>query len=297
MSLLVGIKGIDVKELLRFFVSLLPLKIQIKLRGYYHLGYWLNLSEPKTFNEKIQQRKLLPVNQLFVICSDKKNVRDYVSEKIGQEYLIPLLYAGVSITTNQLKGFGPGIVAKATHDSGNVHIIKDISVNYEEIYQELTSGFQIDYGKKSHELWYSDIVPHIIVEKLLVNKQGGLPEDYKFHVFNDDGQFKVVLQVDYDRFSDHSRSFYNENLDLLPFSIKFQNYQKCLDIEKSTVLKMFELAKLLGSDFNYVRVDLYNVDGVIYFGELTFAHGGGYEKVVPRKYDLILGNYWQLAKA
>lgn len=292
MNLLHGIKNINMKYLFKKLVYLLPIKTQIIIRGLYHLGYYLDLNHPKTFNEKIQARKLDKVNDLFVICSDKAAVRKYVADKIGEEYLIPLIYVGSTITVEQLKKFGIGIVAKTTHDSGNVHLITDSNQNYQEICSALLGHFDHDFGKRTHENWYSKISPQIIVEKLLVKKNGEIPEDYKFHVFNKNGKFKVILQIDYDRFTDHNRSFYDENLKLLPFSIKYKNYQKEITIPPKNFDRMIDLSKKLSSEFEYVRVDFYNVDGDIYFGELTFAHGSGFEDFLPKKYDLIIGQEW-----
>ena len=269
-----------------------PKTLRVKLKCFWHLGYWINLKSPKTFNEKIAKRKLNDIDSRFVTCADKLAVRDYVKEKIGVTNLIPLLYSGNSITDEILAKLGSNFVAKNNHDSGNVFIVKEDS-NYDflEIADKLNESLKFDFGKRSDELWYSHIKPKILVEKLLINRDGSQPIDYKFHFFNGD-EPTIILQVDYDRFTNHSRSFYDMEGALLPFSIKLPRLNRKLDVSIVCLHEMRELCIKLGGDFDYVRVDFYLVDEQVYFGEMTFAHESGFGKFEPFEYDKKLGALW-----
>lgn len=278
-----------IKYVGKMILRMLPKKIRVNVEFYYYVGYWPNIKAPKTFNEKINNRKMSLSDPIFSLCSDKYKVRDYVESKVGRKYLIPLKFYGELISKETLDSIDGDFVVKTTHDSGSVQIIKK-SLGYKarEVIDKVNLSLEKDFGKLVDESWYSDIKPRVIIEELLVKKDGSQPEDYKFHVFND----KVILQIDYDRFSDHSRSFYDEKLNLLPFGIKYKNKMKKIK-ELNGFNEMLHVAKKLASDFDYVRVDLYNVDGEIYFGELTFAHGSGYERFSDKKYDILLGKYWR----
>lgn len=284
------------KEILKSLVLLLPNKWQVWLNVKVRVGYFPNLNHPKSFNEKVQHRKLYDHNPLFVICSDKYAVREYVREKIGEEYLIPLLYVGDSISESDLQAIDCDYVAKTTHDSGGIAIVKQgDKVDLTVIVKTLKKSLGHDFGKQVMEPWYSKIKAKIIVEKMLKNEAGNSPDDYKFHVFNDGkGNKKVLLAVDYDRFSDdQSRTFYDENGNILPFGSEYKNkFTPLRRIENFN--KLISLAKQLAEDFEYVRVDFYIVKETIFFGELTFAPGSGYTVFSERKYDFELGSFWKL---
>ncbi|BCE00394.1 ATP-grasp fold amidoligase family protein [Marinicellulosiphila megalodicopiae] len=287
------------KELLKLAVTKLPNKWQVYLNFRVRVGYFLSLKNPKGFNEKIQHRKLYDNNPLFTLCSDKLLVRQYVKDKIGEQYLIPLLYSGDNISISTLKSIESDYVVKTTHDSGGLCVVdKNKTNNYQQIKQILDRSLAHDFGKQVTEPWYSKIEPKIIVEKMLKGKDGGVPKDFKFHVYTKNGKQKIILNVDYDRFTDeHSRTYYDEELNILPFTWSCEkNYFKELK-EVANYQQMLSLVKKLAEDFDYVRVDLYNVDGQIYFGELTFAPGSGFEPYCDKKYDFMLGDYWDYPKS
>ena len=230
----------------------------------------------------------------MVTCSDKYAVRSYVEKIVGSKYLIPLLYIGDSITEHDIEQFECDAVVKTTHDSGNVFFINKKSIySNKTVIRELTKSLKYDFGKFNDEPWYSDIARKVLAEKMLYTASGDVPSDFKFHIFNDiekESQ-EVILQVDYGRFTEHTRTFYNENGDILPITNKYKNNFKKLQNIKNFPL-MIKIAKQLSKEFSYVRVDLYNVDGVIYFGELTFAHEAGFGKFDAYNTDVDWGNKW-----
>lgn len=274
-----------------------PIKLAIlKVEFFLKHKYKITLNSPKSFNEKILYRKLFQSNNpLFSLCADKYAVRNYLKEKVGEEYLIPLKDMVTDVDDLKFDNYGNNFVIKATHDCGSVNIIQDQNFDREKLKDNLKSKLKIDYGKLRAEPWYSKIPPRIVVEHLLIDKNNKPPTEYKFHVFkNTDDDFTVITQVDYNKHKDRSTSYYSENGTFLKFKI-FWPYKKGALKKPSNYTEMLDIAKKLAEDFDYVRVDLYNLNGKIYFGELSFSHASGLIPIEPRKYDFLLGSYWQLA--
>ncbi|MGY3724750.1 TupA-like ATPgrasp [Granulicatella balaenopterae] len=250
------------------------------------LGYEIDFNkEPETFNQKVQFRKLYDNNPLYAVCADKYRVREYVKEKIGEEYLIPLHLVTDKLTIEQWNQLPNSFVAKANHNSGPVQIVKDKrKANAKEIIKELNNQLKIDYGIISMEKYYSDIPRKIIVEEFLE----GEATEYKFHCFNTD---KIVLEKItkasvmsnmYDPYTWEKFNFTTGN------EIDQNDYEKPENYEK-----MIDIAKELSKDFEYARIDLYNIQGKIYVGEITFCENSGFGKITDEKWDYKLGHYWQ----
>lgn len=261
--------------------------------------YIPNFKTPKTYNEKVNYRKNNPKNDLFSVCADKIKAKEYVAEIISPEVVIPNYYIGDSISFEKMKELleiNGDCLLKANHNSGPVYLIKSES-SVQEIQlavKDVNKQLEIDYGKLKNETWYSDIKPRVLVEKRLPLKEGETDlKDYKFHMFKqNDGSFKVILHVDYDRNSNHNRSYFDVNLNWLPFSVKYPSVRTVVEKPKNYEM-MVEYAKKLAEPFSYVRVDFYNIDGDIFFGELTFAHESGCGEFTSKAYDLWMGNLWQ----
>lgn len=185
--------------------------------------------------------------------------------------------------------YGP-IVIKTNHDSGGVFIIDNLDVNLDNIVTDIMERLKFKHGSILNEKWYADIEPKILIEKKLI----GDTSDYKFHVFKKkDGNYNIVLQIDLDRDGNHTRTLYDEHFNWLPFSIEKPCIYNRLKKPKNFDL-MLEIAKQLATPFSYVRVDLYNIDGNIYFGELTFSHGSGNEVFSTKGHDMWMGKLWEL---
>lgn len=265
-------------------------------------GYKINFSkEPKTFSEKIQFRKLYTdseTNKLYAICADKYKVREYVANKIGEEYLIPLELVTDKLTIDDWNKLPNECVIKANHNSGPVQVIFDkTKENPKSIIDEINFQLSVDYGILSLESYYSLIERKVIVEKLLKAENNKVPADYKFHCFknNKDG-FKIMIQVDLERYENHKRGFYDENWKLSKY-LTGTKYCKLIDFyypKPKLFNKMLKLSKKLAEDFDYVRVDFYEVDKKIYFGELTFAHESGFNNFNFLDGDLEFGKYWEV---
>ena len=267
----------------------------IEKRFKENVGYEIDFSkEPKTFNEKIQFRKLYDKNPLYSICADKYRVREYVKNKIGEEYLIPLYLVTDKLTEEQWDKLPNSFVAKANHNSGPVQIVKDKNkVNKKEIIKELNLQLKADYGVLSMEKYYSDISRKIIVEKFLEHKTDTL-EDFKFHMFNDENIF-IEHILHRKNNGDIYENFYTKDWEKLDIAVGAKVYEE--NILKPKNLKvMLEIAKKLSEDFDYVRVDLYDNNGKIYFGELTFCGDSGFGKFTDEEWDYEFGSYWNQQK-
>ena len=147
-----------------------------------------------------------------------------------------------------------------------------------------------DFGYKSLELHYSGIAPKIIAEEYIETEYGEL-QDYKFLCF---GGKPYFCWVDMGRYSNHTRNVYDLNWELQPWNQEaYAHYEKPIP-RPENFEKMIEIATILSQGFSHVRVDLYNVNGKIYFGEMTFTNGGGFDRILPTEYDRKLGDLWQL---
>ena len=267
-------------------------KRYLKKKFKKYFGYDLNLQIPQTLNEKISWLKLNDRNPLMGQAADKYAVRTYIKEKIGEEYLVPLAFTTFKpedITPKNLPEF-PCII-KVNHNSSGGIIVKNKwgEVNWKYIRNTLRWNMSENYYWNGREPQYRNIKPRIIVEKLLIDANGNIPFDYKMHCFN--GKLAFV-QVDSDRFTNHKRNIYSSEWEPINCEWEFEmgNF-----IKKPLLFdKMKSLSEVIARDFIYVRVDFYLLENMIYFGELTFHHGGGIEKFNPHSYDLYFGKMLQL---
>lgn len=257
--------------------------IKYKFKKYF--GYELDLQNPKTLNEKIQWLKLYDRTPLHTKCADKYLVREYIKEKIGEEYLIPFVFDTFNpedINKENLPDYP--VVVKVNHARG-VFLIKDKNnINFKDIQKKLKQELSNNFYYRTREWQYKNIVPRIIVEKMLLDENGEIPNDYKFICIN--GRISFI-QVDMDRFNGHRKTIYNEAWEKQQFGF---NYPIGDDIEEPLMLnKMIELAKTIAKDFLFVRVDFYTILDRVYVGEITFHPAGGFGKFDPDIIDLELG--------
>lgn len=258
-------------------------------------GRELDLNNPQTLNEKIQWLKLYynVDNPFYTQCADKYGMREYVAKEFGEEYLVPLLYNTKDWRDIKYENIPDcHCIVKANHTSAQYFIIRDKdTVDFEWLRKECKSWLKTNYYKLGKEWQYKNIERRIIVEKLLETKSGKIPNDYKLHFINGEFQF---IYVSYDREGLNDRCLYDENWNRLPFVwLDEKNYKPSLnssDVPKpETFEKMLEFGKKVAQNFKYVRVDFYDVDGKLYFGEITLHHGGGFDKFFPEEYDLYYG--------
>ncbi|WP_193248195.1 ATP-grasp fold amidoligase family protein [Vibrio navarrensis] len=255
-----------------------------------------NVTKPKLYNEKIIQRKHFDKNYLYVLCADKLLVRNYIKDRVGEKYLIPLLYNDLTVENLlQLKG-KHGLVIKANHSAGMVKVYDQEEIDDEEIKKLrilISDWLNTDYSKLANEWHYGKIVPKVYAEKSIV-KNGRLPDDYKFHCFKQlNGDIKWVLQVISGRGLNLSIRYFDNSL--YNCVRKIGEAESSLSQREVDVLtQAIELNKKLCEHFSYVRIDWYVSDRNLYFGELTFTPAGGYSKNPGQFLEKKMGEYWVL---
>lgn len=268
------------------------------LRFFKTHKYIPNLKHPNTFSEKLIVRKFTVKPSKLSKFVDKFTVREHVKHTIGEQYLIPLIKNVTYLKVSDFDDLPNSFVMKTSNGGGgeNVLIVENkADLDLEKTCKKFNAFLKIKVGKIVDEHFYDIELPRVIFEKLIKHKDGSYPSDFKLHIFQGKAERdeKVIVQVDADRFENHKRSLYSEDLKLLNYNIQPKydtlgsNYQFPDNME--TLIK---LAKQLARPFRYVRVDMYNVDGVIYFGELTFCHGSGWEPMSSKCVDKLWGQYW-----
>lgn len=252
-------------------------------------GYCLDLKNPKTYNEKIQWLKLYDHNPLFIKLTDKCEVKKYISDKIGAEYIIPTYGVWDKWEDIDFESLPNQFVLKCTHDSGSV-VICDDKYNFDFVEAETRINKSLNYNhyKTFREWAYKDIPHKIIAEQYIKDSTGLDLMDYKFFCF--DGHVQMV-EVDFDRFINHKRNLYTKNWEFINETINYPNDKNKVLKKPEKLNKMIKIAETLSASIKHVRVDLYFVNGNIYFGELTFYHGAGYEKFSSEELALKMGSW------
>lgn len=257
-------------------------------------GYNLDLENPITWNEKINHRKRYGDKKKMALIADKYRVRDYVQSIVGKEVLIPLLGVYDKIEDVDCNALPDNFVIKTNHGSGSEHISivsKKSGIDINKLREKFNRALKDNFGENMGEYFYQEIDRKIIIEEYLVSGSF-TPNDYKFHCFNNGTETKIYIQVDEGRYTDHKRSIFDEEWVELDITIN-PKYKRIIDKSRPKNLdEMISIARKLSSEFSYIRVDLYSVNGKVYFGELTQTHGNGMEKILPYKVDVEWGNLW-----
>lgn len=251
------------------------------------------IKNPQTFNEKINWIKLYRKDMRMVTLTDKVLVRGWVAEKIGVNYLIPLLgeYKNAGEFIRALPSLEGRFVVKATNGGGGKEVIL-CEDKTEEVWEQLKPKMDqwllSNTYLRNGEWQYKKLVPRILCERMIDTDA----TDYKFFCFH--GKVRLI-QVDSTRFSGHKQQFFDLDWNQLPivYVAKAGSEPFC---KPDNLQEMQEVAEKLSEEFDFVRVDLYNVAGRIYFGEMTFTPNNGLSKFKPVEWDRKLGEMWNLDK-
>lgn len=278
-------------------LGLVHIKDDLFLKAKYDvlMGKKLRLKKPKDFNEKLQWLKLNDRNPQYTLMVDKYEVKKYIENKIGKKYIIDTLGVWKNFNDINFDSLPNQFVLKCTHDSGGVVICTNKKkFDIDDAKKTINKSLNINYYYNSREWPYKNVKPRIIAEKYIVDENENELKDYKFFCFN--GKVKF-FKVDFDRFINHHANYYDIELNLLPFGEK--DYLP--DIEKKNIWpdnikEMIDLAEKLAEDITFVRVDFYNVNGKIYFGELTFYPAAGFGMFEPDEWDEKIGDMLILPK-
>lgn len=261
----------------------------------YRMREKIDFSNPQTFNEKLQWLKLHDRNAEYVKMVDKYSVKEYVADKIGEEYIIPTL--GIYDTFDEIDfdKLPQQFVLKCTHDSGSIVICKDKdNFNREEARNIIESSLRRNFFWVYREWPYKNVQPRIIAEKYMVDESGYELKDYKFFCF--DGRARIMYIVSDRMKGEEAKSNF---FDMEFHSLAFENGHPNADykIEKPDGFEtMKSLADRLCVDIPHVRIDFYNINGKIYFGEITFFSWSGYMPFNPSEWDKKLGELIPLEK-
>lgn len=257
-------------------------------------GHDLNYGNPRRYTEKIQWRKMFGLDHNMALLSDKFAVREWVSDKLGPEYLIPLIGAWESVDDIDWDALPQSFVLKTNNASGTNLIVPDRSkLNLTLAKKTLSRWMKMRYGWLTFEKQYLDIKPMVIAEKYMKDAKTDELNDYKFLCF--DGAPKFVW-VDCDRQVNHRRAVFDLDWRLVEWNQLNYGLPTNLPPKPDCFDEMKKCAQILSAGFPHVRVDFYDINGRVYFGEMTFTNGSGYECIYPDEYDFKLGELWNEPK-
>lgn len=271
----------------------MPDKLFLKLKWFgRRMPYRLNLHNPQTFNAKLQWMKLYDHNPLYTTLVDKYKVKDYVANLIGKEYVIPVLGRWDSVDDINWDSLPEQFVIKCSHDCGGHVICRDkSSLDIENAKSKIRKALKRNYYFDGREWPYKNVVPTIFAEQYMEDEFGEL-RDYKFFCFN--GQVKAMfIATDRSKAPEPFFDFFDMDFNHLPFTQGHPNAPHTPDKPKRFE-EMKELAAKLSLGIPQVRVDFYEVNGHVYFGEFTFFHFDGTVKFNPLEWDYTFGSWIKL---
>ena len=250
-------------------------------------GRKIDWDNPKSFNEKLQVSKLYMPSPLKTKLADKYSVREWVTEKIGGEYLIPLIGVYDSFDEIDFASLPEQFVIKCNHDCGSVTICRDKSkLDIKLLKRKYDILMSVNYAWVFCEMQYLGIKPKILIEPYL----GGGLNEYKFYCF--DGKPYFCFVTFGQRNLDLSINFYDMNWNLQPFTRPDHKKYNSPAPVPVNYDEMKKIASELCKGFGHVRVDLYSAGEKVYFGEMTFTTARGLGKIEPDEWDYKLGELW-----
>lgn len=279
-------------KLLYLFCPILSDETYLKLLFHTKVGYPLNLKHPRTYNEKLQWLKLNDIHPEYSHLVDKIEAKVYVEHKVGKKYIIPTLGSWNNVEEIDWDSLPENFVIKCTNDSGGIVICKDKKkTNIKKAQGKLKKGWGKNYYDKNKEYPYRNLKPRIIAEKYIEDESGCGLKDYKFFCFNGEPHFLFVAtgrQKNDTRFD-----FFDLEWNHLPIINGHPNTDYPIK-KPENFSEMIDVARQLSQGIPHVRVDLYNVKGKIYFGEMTFFHWSGMTPFEPIEWDYKFGEYIHL---
>lgn len=275
-------------------VYVLPDKWYLFFRFKNRVGYWPHLNHPRTFNEKLQWLKLNDRHAEYTQMVDKIDAKKYVASIIGDKYIIPTLGVWNSVDEIEWDKLPNQFVIKVSSDSGGIVVCKDKqTLDIEKAKEKLTNGWGKNYYVHNKEYPYRDLTPRIIAEEYKEDESGYELRDYKIFCFNGEPKILFVASDRQKAGEDTKFDFFDLNWNHLPFTNGHPNSKEFIAKPKNFE-EMLEIAKKLSVGIPQVRIDLYNCNGQIYFGEITFFHWSGMTAFDPIEWDFKLGKMIKL---
>lgn len=270
---------------------LIPDRLYLSLLYYKHFHKFPNFNSPQIFNEKLQWLKLYDRRPEYTKMVDKYAVKLYIAEVIGEEYVIPTLGVWDRFEDIDFNKLPDRFVLKCTHDSHSVIICKDkAKLDIESARQKLTSSLSRNFFYYGREWPYKNVPPRIIAEKYMEDAKVRELRDYKIYTFNGKAKF---CMINTDRGTDTRADYFDESYNWLDFTWGY-SHADVKPEKPANYEKMFELAEKLAKGTATLRVDFYEVNAQVYFGELTFFDASGFDKIIPESYDLKFGSWIKL---
>lgn len=267
-------------------------KTYLRILYYLSFGKPLELNNPKTFNEKLQWLKLYDRNPKYTELADKNTVKSYIKKSIGKEYVIPTIKTYKKFNDINFNELPNQFVIKCTHDSGGVIVCKDkTTFNIKAARKKINSHLKKNYFYSLREWPYKNIKPKIIIEQYMEDQNDGELRDYKFFTFNGDCKLMFIASNRQGKTETYF-DFYDDNFKHLSFTNGHPNAPTNPHRPKQ-FQKMQLLAEKISKDLNltHARIDFYEANSKIYFGEITFYHWSGIVAFDPPKWDEKLGEW------
>lgn len=261
-----------------------------------NLGYSLDLKNPKTFNQKMQWLKLNNLHPEYSRVVDKYEVRSYIKEILGEDYLIPLLGVWDNADDIDFSKLPKQFVLKCTHNSGGVIVCRDKDqLDKKQAIDKLNRLLKKKYYMQGREYPYKSVKPRIVCEKFMDDGSGDLPKDYKFLCFNGEPQNVMLCS---DRKNGHADYFFfDREWKFLPYNKVDAERPADFTLPKPTRIdEMWEIAKRLAGPYVVSRIDFYEIKGKVYFGEITLFPAGGMDRDITREVDDLWGTQIVLPK-
>ncbi|MGO4931107.1 ATP-grasp fold amidoligase family protein [Streptococcus alactolyticus] len=278
----------------KYAMRFIPDSIYIQIYYFAHFKKFCDLKKPSTYNEKLNWLKLHDHNPLYPTLVDKYEAKEYVARIIGNEYIIPTLGVWDTFDDIDFEKLPNQFVLKCTHDSEGLVIVKDKKkLDKNAAKEKIEAALKQNFYYIGREWPYKDVRPRIIAEQYMEDHVDGELRDYKFFCFG--GEPKAMF-IASDRASDHVKfDYYDLKFNHLDIKQKYPHAQEALR-KPVTFEKMIDFSKILSKGFPHVRVDFYEVDGHLYFGELTFYHLSGFMPFEPDRWDKVFGDWLKLPK-
>lgn len=279
------------RQFYHLFLSLLPGRMALSILFFRAHRRWPSLRHPRSFNEKVQWRKLYDHDPRYPKLADKIAVKEFVSSRLGAEWVTPTLWFGNSLPPRSERRWPIPYVLKASHGSSTNYFVRTTSEeDWSLIEKKSGQWLQATYGDWTREWLYTKIPPRLLVEPFLGSPEA-LPLDYKFFVFA--GRV-AYIQVDTDREHNHKRVLFDRAWNRC--DVTFGVPQDTTPIARPVSLEqMITAAETLGQGFDFVRIDFYEILGRPLFGEMTFYPDSGLGTFSPEEFDRTLGALWKIS--
>ena len=281
----------------RYMLKWIPDSIYLKLNYRGLMGEKLNLEHPKKFNEKLQWLKLYNKKPEYTLMVDKYEAKQYVSKIIGKKYIIPTIGVWDRFEDINFNLLPKKFVIKCTHDSGGLVIVKDKNkIDIDVIRKKIKKSLKKNYFWPGREWVYKNIKPRIIIEEYKTDKDEKCDlTDYKYFCFN--GLVDCVM-ISIERSTGKPKYyFFDKNWNLLRLNIRGKEAPKDFTLPKPRCIEeMFKIASLLSKGIPFLRVDLYESNERVFFGELTFFPQSGFDNLITYEAEKRFGHLISIPK-